>query len=71
VTVDPPFWDALREIATERCQSVSSLLTSIDANRQQSNFSSAIRVFVLRHYTDQLAAKRLHTAPEAAQAEAV
>jgi predicted DNA-binding ribbon-helix-helix protein len=71
VTVDPPFWDALREIATERCQSVSNLLTSIDANRQQSNFSSAIRVFVLRHYTDRLAARRLHTAPEAAQAEAV
>ena len=68
VTVDLAFWVALHEIASERGQSVSRLLSSIDAERQQTNFSSVIRVFVLRHYRDQLAAKRLQTAPEGSQA---
>src|SRR5262245_22850087 len=58
VTVDRAFWDALHEIASERGQSVSNLLTSIDADCEQSNFSSAIRVFVLQHYADRLAANR-------------
>ena len=58
VTVEPPFWDALHEIARECGQKLPKLLTSIDADRQQRNFSSAIRVFVLRHYTDRLAAPR-------------
>jgi predicted DNA-binding ribbon-helix-helix protein len=71
VTVDPAFWGALHEIASERGQSVSGLLSSIDAERQQSNFSSAIRVFVLRHYTDRLAAKGLLMASEGSQAQAL
>jgi len=58
VTLEPAFWGALHEIASERRQSVSNVLTSIDADREQSSFSSAIRVFVLQHYTDRLAANR-------------
>jgi predicted DNA-binding ribbon-helix-helix protein len=30
-----------------------NLITSIDANRQSANLSSALRIFVLRHYMDQ------------------
>jgi len=46
ISIEPAFWDALREIATLRQLSVSALLAMIDAGRD-GNLSSAIRVFVL------------------------
>ena len=53
VTVEDAFWAALCQIAAERRVSATSLLTTIDADRHRSNFSSAIRLFVLGHYVDQ------------------
>jgi predicted DNA-binding ribbon-helix-helix protein len=50
VSLEQEFWDGLRSIAAERAQSVASLVTMIDADRQSANLSSAIRVFVLRRY---------------------
>jgi predicted DNA-binding ribbon-helix-helix protein len=46
VSVEAPFWDALREIATRRGVSVNALVAVIDAERT-GNLSSAIRLFVL------------------------
>jgi predicted DNA-binding ribbon-helix-helix protein len=48
VSLEPPFWDALKEIAAERALSVQALIGDIDAGRGAANLSSAIRVFVLR-----------------------
>ena len=45
---EPPFWDALKEIAAERALSVQALIGDIDAGRGAANLSSAIRIFVLR-----------------------
>ncbi len=47
VSLEDPFWDALREIASERDRSVQALVGAIDAGRGGQNLSSAIRVFVL------------------------
>ena len=47
VSIEDPFWDALREIAGARGQSVQALIGAIDAGRDGQNLSSAIRVFVL------------------------
>ena len=47
VSLETAFWDALREIAGTRDQSVQSLIGAIDAGRGEQNLSSAIRVFVL------------------------
>ncbi|GJE57508.1 MULTISPECIES: ribbon-helix-helix domain-containing protein [Methylobacterium] len=47
VSLEAPFWDALREIAVTRGQSVQALIGAIDAGRGGQNLSSAIRVFVL------------------------
>ncbi|MCJ2033458.1 ribbon-helix-helix domain-containing protein [Methylobacterium sp. J-068] len=47
VSLEDPFWDALREIAAARGQSVQALIGVIDAGREGQNLSSAIRVFVL------------------------
>ena len=47
VSLEDPFWEALREIAAARGQSVQALIGGIDAEREGQNLSSAIRVFVL------------------------
>jgi predicted DNA-binding ribbon-helix-helix protein len=45
-----------RDIATERHETLSHLVNSVNAKRQHTNLSSAIRLFVLGFYRDQLAA---------------
>jgi predicted DNA-binding ribbon-helix-helix protein len=47
VSIEAPFWDALREIAEAQRQSVNQLIAAIDKDRT-GNLSSAIRVYVLR-----------------------
>jgi len=47
VSLEDPFWAALREVADARGQSVQALIGAIDAGRGGQNLSSAIRVFVL------------------------
>jgi len=56
ISLEPQFWAALKEIATERGTSVAALVTNVNADRGNANLSSAIRVFVLRHYQDQISA---------------
>ena len=53
ISLEEVFWTALKEIAKERGESLQHLITSINANRQSANLSSALRIFVLRHYMDQ------------------
>ena len=48
VSLEGPFWEALKEIAEARRTSVQGLIAGIDAGRGEQNLSSAIRVFVLR-----------------------
>jgi predicted DNA-binding ribbon-helix-helix protein len=48
VSLEAPFWDALKDTAAERGISVQALIGEIDAGRGGANLSSAIRVFVLR-----------------------
>ena len=49
VSIEAPFWDALREIAEKKNLSVNQLIAEIDKNRT-GNLSSAIRVYVLRTF---------------------
>ncbi len=49
VTLEPEFWRAFRDIATERKIAINALAAEIDEGRS-SNLASAIRVFVLNHY---------------------
>ena len=46
VSLEAPFWQALRDIAARRQLSVNALLSAIDAERR-GNLSSAVRLFVL------------------------
>jgi predicted DNA-binding ribbon-helix-helix protein len=54
VSVEAAFWEALKQIATHRCMTLSALLTTINSERHHSNLSSAIRLRVLEYYRSRL-----------------
>ena len=49
VSLEQPFWLALKSIAAERKVPLSRLISEID-ERQHGNLSSALRLFVLAKY---------------------
>jgi predicted DNA-binding ribbon-helix-helix protein len=49
VSLEAPFWEALKDVAQARGISVQSLIGELDAGRGHHNLSSAIRVFILEH----------------------
>ena len=55
VSLEEPFWNAVREIAGNQQMTVSSLLRQIDLERRNANLSSAIRVYVLESMRSQVA----------------
>ena len=56
VSLEDEFWKGLKEIAGKRLMTLSVLVDGIDANRQQGNLSSALRLFVLDFYRSQIPA---------------
>jgi predicted DNA-binding ribbon-helix-helix protein len=61
VCLEDAFWTVLKEIARERKETVSHLVAAIDSERQQSNLSSSIRLFVLARYRSESAGVRPST----------
>jgi predicted DNA-binding ribbon-helix-helix protein len=47
VSLEDAFWSGLKEIAQGQRLTLSNMVANIDRARQQSNLSSAIRLFVL------------------------
>jgi predicted DNA-binding ribbon-helix-helix protein len=63
VSLEEPFWTAVREIAGHQQTTVSGLLRQIDLDRRNANLSSAIRVYVLENMRSQVAGEpRQHPA---------
>jgi predicted DNA-binding ribbon-helix-helix protein len=56
VSLEAAFWNGMKTVAAERGRTLSELVSEIDADRQQGNLSSAIRLFVLGHYRTRAAA---------------
>ena len=50
VSLEEPFWQALKDIAAKHRMPLCDLINSIDTERQHRNLSSALRLFVLNHY---------------------
>lgn len=50
ISLEPEFWDALRDIALRQNCSISALLRRIDAGRGERGLSSAARLFVLNYF---------------------
>jgi len=55
VSVENEFWDSFKEIASERGMTVAAMIGAIDGDRKHANLSSAVRLFVLGVYRDQIA----------------
>jgi predicted DNA-binding ribbon-helix-helix protein len=47
------FWSGLKEIAARRVTTLSELVSEVDNQRQHTNLSSALRLFVLDFYRGQ------------------
>jgi predicted DNA-binding ribbon-helix-helix protein len=56
VSLEEAFWKAFREIAGGRHMTSSELADEISAGRKAGNLSSAIRLFVLDFYRNQISA---------------
>ncbi len=52
LSLEQPFWDALRDIADREKVPLSKLVAEIDTMRDAnaSGLSGAVRVFILQHY---------------------
>ena len=56
VSLEAEFWQAFRDLALIRAQSLNQLAAEIDESRPpDQGLASAIRVFVLNHYRDSAA----------------
>ena len=53
ISLEAAFWDALREIAAAEGLPLAGAVARIDADRGETNLSSAVRVWVLAHYRRQ------------------
>lgn len=47
ISLEEPFWDALREAATRERLSLAALIARIDESRGNAGLSSAVRVWIL------------------------
>ena len=51
VSLEAEFWQAFRDIATQRGTTINALAIEVDESRQTDiGLASAIRVFILNHY---------------------
>jgi predicted DNA-binding ribbon-helix-helix protein len=66
ISLEEPFWDGLRMIASTRGMSLQALVGEIDSLRGKQNLSSAIRVVVLRAALEGALGHRDSEAAEAA-----
>ena len=60
ISLEDEFWNSFKEIASERGMTVTALVGAIDGDRKHVNLSSAIRLFVLGVYRNQLASWSRH-----------
>jgi predicted DNA-binding ribbon-helix-helix protein len=54
VSLEEAFWKSLEEIASYQDMTVSALLAAINSERHHGSLSSAIRIFVINFYCEQL-----------------
>ena len=54
VSLEDAFWSGLREVAARRVTTLSELVSEVDNQRQHTNLSSALRLFVLDFYRSQV-----------------
>jgi predicted DNA-binding ribbon-helix-helix protein len=71
VSLEDAFWKELNEIASDRDMGTSELVAAINSERQLGNLSSAIRLFVLGYYHDQISEHEKHDRTQEMLANAI
>ena len=69
VSLEDAFWTDLKKIAHTQQVTLSDLVSKIEGGREQSNLSSAIRLFVLHHFREdkRMDAAKAHLSAVAAE----
>ena len=52
ISLEAPFWNAIRDIASQQDMSTQDLIAEIDNSKRIASLSSAIRVYILSWYQD-------------------
>jgi predicted DNA-binding ribbon-helix-helix protein len=52
ISLETPFWEALKAAAAEEGVAVAKLIARIDATRGASGLSSAVRIWLLGYYRE-------------------
>ena len=50
ISLEEPFWDALKAIAKSEGKAVAQLVQQIDKTRDAGGLSSSVRIWILEHY---------------------
>lgn len=50
ISLEAPFWDALKQAADRENMSVAKLIEMIDATREAAGLSSAVRIWLLNYF---------------------
>ena len=57
ISLEAPFWDALREAAASEQLTLAALIAAIDSGRSQSGLSGAVRIWVLDYFRTRAASQ--------------
>ncbi|MBS0241722.1 MAG: ribbon-helix-helix domain-containing protein [Proteobacteria bacterium] len=55
ISLEAPFWDALKDIAKREKSPLARLVHRIDKGRDDSGLSSAVRIWILKYYQSRIA----------------
>ena len=50
ISLEAPFWDALKDAASRENVSLAELVARIDAGRQSGGLSGAVRIWILNYF---------------------
>ena len=50
ISLEAPFWEALREIAKLEKKSLAQLVQGVDVGRDDGGLSSAVRIWILNYF---------------------
>ena len=65
ISLEAPFWDALKEAAAQDGKPLAQLISEIDDSRGTSGLSSAVRIWLLERYRARAGSPQAFTAKAA------
>jgi predicted DNA-binding ribbon-helix-helix protein len=57
ISLEPPFWNALKDVAARERMPLAKLVDDIDKNRDETGLSSAVRIWLLNYFQNRDASR--------------